>query len=327
MVSLVVCGAINWDTSCFVERLPVPGQEVVAEYISRVSGGTGGNVAVAAARILGAKEVALIGALGRDDIAGQQIAALEDEGVVTVGISRIAGEESGQAYILIDRAGENVIASHLGANARLAPRHLTKVELRRQLRECRGIVLTDSPLEVARRLINLARLHEIPVLWDPGILVEPDREALLSLAREAEVVFLNETEAGVLLGIERSDIRPRQLQELGFRSHIVLKLGARGALVHEASSGTLLEVPALPLRELGLNVINTVGCGDVFAGVFAAYYVTGSGLEQSLIMAGAAAGLNATRPETRGCPDRTRVEEVADRSARFGFTIRTRQLL
>jgi ribokinase len=113
MIRLVVCGAINWDTSCFVDRLPVPGEEVVAEHMGRVSGGTGGNVAVAAARILGAKEVALIGALGRDDIAGQQIAVLEDEGVVTTGISQIAAEESGQAYILVDQEGENVIASHL----------------------------------------------------------------------------------------------------------------------------------------------------------------------------------------------------------------------
>ena len=83
MVRLVVCGAINWDTKCFVDRLPVPGEEVAAEHVSQVSGGTGGNVAVAAARILGPEEVALIGALGRDDIAGQQIAALEDEGVIT----------------------------------------------------------------------------------------------------------------------------------------------------------------------------------------------------------------------------------------------------
>ena len=65
MVSLVVCGAINWDTSCFVERLPVLGEEVPIKHITRVSGGTGGNVAATAARILGAKEVALIGALGK----------------------------------------------------------------------------------------------------------------------------------------------------------------------------------------------------------------------------------------------------------------------
>jgi ribokinase len=327
MVSLVVCGAINWDISCFVERLPVPGEEVTAEHITRVSGGTGGNVAVAAARILGAKEVALIGALGRDDIARQQIAILEDEGVVTTGIHQIAGEESGQAYILIDQAGENVIASHLGANARLGLKHLKKVEVKQQLRECQGIVLTDPPLEVVEGLINSAKRYVIPVLWDPGILISPNREALLSLAKEAEVIFLNETEASALLGTAELKTSFHELKKLGFRNHIVLKLGAQGAVMVEPTNGTLIEVPALPLRELGLNVINTVGCGDVFAGVFAAYYVLGSGLEQSLIMASTAAGLNATRPETRGSPDRANLEEVANRSRQFGFVLRERKLI
>jgi len=327
MVSLVVCGAINWDISCFVERLPVPGEEVTAEHVTRVSGGTGGNVAVAAARILGAKEVALIGALGRDDIARQQIAILEDEGVITTGIHQIMGEESGQAYIMIDQAGENVIASHLGANARLGLKHLKKVELKRQLRECRGIVLTDPPLEVAKGLINLAKRHDIPVLWDPGILINPNREALLSLAKEAEVIFLNETEASAMLGTSELKTSFHELKKLGFRNHIVLKLGSQGAVMLALASSTVIEIPALPLKELGLNVINTVGCGDVFAGVFAAYYVLGSGLEQSLIMASTAAGLNATRPETRGSPNRATLEEVADRSRNLGFVVRERKLI
>jgi len=327
MIKLVVCGAINWDIGCFVDRLPVPSEEVVAEYITRVSGGTGGNVAVAAARIFGAKEVALIGALGRDDIARRQIAILEEEGVVTEGISQIGAEESGQAYILIDQKGENVIASHPGANARLGLKHLRKVEVRRQLRECRGIVLTDPPLEVAEELINVAKRYEIPALWDPGILIGPGRETLLSLAREADVIFLNETEASALLGIEKSDVSPQRLQKLGFDNHIVLKLGAQGALMLEPASGTVIEIPALPLKELGLNVINTVGCGDVFAGVSAAYYVTGSSLGQSLVMASVAAGMNATRPETRGSPERAALEAMEQRSRNLGFALRESRAL
>ena len=327
MVKLVVCGAINWDTSCFVQWLPVPGQEVVAEHMNRVSGGTGGNVAVAAARILGAKEVALIGALGRDDIAGQQIAGLEGEGVVTTGISQIAGEESGQAYILVDNTGENVIASHLGANARLSLKHLKTLEVRRHLRECQAMVLTDPPLEVAQRLMNVARQYEIPVLWDPGILINSNREELLSLAGEAQVIFLNEIEACNLLGIEKSDMNPQQLRKLAFDNHIVLKLGVRGAAMIDLAGGALSEIPALPLKELGLDVISAVGCGDVFVGVFAAYYVMGRNLEQSLIMASAAAGLSAARPETRGSPDRDRLEEVANSSDKLGFTVRKRELI
>ena len=327
MVSLVVCGAINWDISCFVERLPVPGEEIIAEHITRVSGGTGGNVAVAAARILGTRAVGLVGALGRDDIARQQIAILEDEGVVTTGIHQIAGEESGQAYIMIDQAGENVIASHLGANARLGLKHLRKVEVKQQLRECQGIVLTDPPLEVAEGLINLAKRYGIPLLWDPGILINQNREALLSLAKEAEVIFLNETEASALLGTSELKTSFHELKKLGFSNHIVLKLGAQGAVMLEPANSTVIEVPALPLKELGLNVINTVGCGDVFAGVFAAYYVVGTNLRESLIMASAAAGLNATRPETRGSPDRAKLEEVVNRSRSLGFVLRERKLI
>ncbi len=327
MASLVVCGAINWDISCFVERLPVPGEEVTIRYITRVSGGTGGNIAVAAARILGARKVALIGALGKDDIARQQIAALEDEGVIIEGIQHIKGEESGQAYILVDQTGQNVIASHLGANARLGLGHLNKTQVKQQLQECRGIVLTDPPLEVAEELMNLAKRRDVPVLWDPGILISPNREALQSLAKEAEVLFLNETEASALLGTEELNRSLQRLQELGFGNHTVLKLGSQGAAMLEPASGLIVEISALPLKELGLNVINTVGCGDAFVGAFAAYYIMDANLQKSLIIASAAAGLNATRPETRGSPDQANLEEVANRSRNLGFVLRERKLL
>jgi len=326
MANLIVCGAINWDISCFVERLPVPGEEVIVKHITRVSGGTGGNIAVAAARILGAKEVALIGALGKDDIAHQQIAALEAEGVIITGVKQIAGEESGQAYILVDQTGQNIIASHLGANARLGLKHLNEAQVKQQLQECQAIVLTDPPLEVAEELINLAKRRAVPLLWDPGILIGQEREVLLSLAKEASVLFLNETEASALLGIEEVNTSLHKLKKLGFGNHAVLKLGAQGAAVLDSANAKVIEVPALPIKKLGLNVISTVGCGDVFAGVFAAYRVMGSSLEQSLIMASAAAGLNATRPETRGGPDRASLEEVANRSRELGFVVRERKL-
>jgi ribokinase len=326
MTSLVVCGAINWDISCFMERLPVPGEEVTIRHITRVSGGTGGNIAVAAARILGAKKVALIGALGKDNIAHQQIAALEEEGVITEGIDHVVEEESGQAYILVDQNGQNVIASHLGANARLGLAHLNKEQVKQQLQECRGIVLTDPPLEVAEKLINLAKRYDVPLLWDPGILISPNREALQSLAKEVEVLFLNETEANALLGIDELNTSLQRLKELGLGNHAVFKLGSQGAAMLEPASGMVTEVPALPLKKLGLNVVNTVGCGDVFAGVFAAYHVMGSNLAQSLIMASVAAGLNATKPETRGSPDRANLEEVANRSQKLGFATQERNL-
>jgi ribokinase len=322
MARLVVCGAINWDISCFVERLPVQGEEVMVKNITRVSGGTGGNIAVAAARILGTKEVALIGALGKDEIARRQIAALEDEGVITDGIDCIEGVESGQAYILIDGTGQNVIASYLGANARLTQEHLNNAQIKQQLEECRGIVLTDPPLEVAEKLIKLAKQRSVPLLWDPGILINPNRDTVQSLAKEAEVLFLNETEASALLGAEGLNTSLQKLIDLGYSNHVVLKLGAQGAAMLEPASGLIVEAPALPLEELGLSVVSTVGCGDVFAGVFAAYHVTGDDLRKSLIMASTAAGLNATRLETRGSPARTALEATEQQFRNLGFKVK-----
>jgi ribokinase len=322
MARLVVCGAINWDISCFVERLPVQGEEVIVKNITRVSGGTGGNIAVAAARILGTREVALIGALGKDEIARRQIAALEDEGVITDGIEYIEGVESGQAYILIDGTGQNVIASYLGANARLTREHLNNAQIKQQLEECRGIVLTDPPLEVAGKLIKLAKQHSVPLLWDPGILIDPNRDVVQSLAGEAEVLFLNETEASALLGTDGLNETLQKLKELGFANHVVLKLGARGAAMLEPASGLIVEAPALPLEELGLNVVSTVGCGDAFAGVFAAYDVIGNNPRKSLIMANTAAGLNSARPETRGSPARTALEATEQQFRNLGFKVK-----
>ena len=49
---MTVIGALNWDINLFVKHIPKPGEEVVVTRIDRVPGGKGGNVAVAAARIL-----------------------------------------------------------------------------------------------------------------------------------------------------------------------------------------------------------------------------------------------------------------------------------
>jgi len=322
MVGLAVCGAINWDVSCFMDRLPVAGEEVAVRQITRVSGGTGGNVAVAGARILGAEKVALIGAVGQDDIAQQQIAALEGEGVITEGIQRIAGEESGQAYILVDQAGQNVVASHLGANARLGREYVHRAWVNQQLNQSRSVVITDPPFEAAEELLDVAKQSGVGVLWDPGVLVSQNRDALRTLARKVEVLFLNETEASSLLGTEQLDTSLQRLQETGFSNRIVLKLGARGAVMFEPEKDLMVEVPALPLEQLGLNVINTVGCGDAFVGAFAAYHALGANLRKSLIMASAAGCLNATRSETRGSPERQILEDTEQKCRDLGFAVR-----
>jgi len=109
---LLVTGALNWDINLFVKHLPKPGEEVVVEKIERVPGGKGGNVSVAAARILGPGRVALTACVGKDDVGRKQISVLRDDGVDTSGIQVLDHVESGQAYITVDDNGTNVIETH-----------------------------------------------------------------------------------------------------------------------------------------------------------------------------------------------------------------------
>ena len=324
MASLVVCGAINWDITCFVEKLPSPGEEVPVRRVQRVSGGTAGNVAVAAARILGRGAVALLGALGDDDIGSQQIAALEAEGVVTDGIRKVSGMHSGQAYILVDDRGENIIATSLGANAALRAMGLIARDIDRLLHGCRAIAITDPPLEVVEALVLLAQERGIPSLWDPGVLLADHSGALSSMTCRVDTLFCNEVEAAALFNSTEPDVVLKHVSRLGFRNQVVMKLGSRGAALLEPATRKVVETPALPLDRLGMQVVGTVGCGDAFVGAFAAYRILEADSAKALLMASVAAGLNATRQETRGSPDRATLEMVQQRACKIGYSLRRR---
>ncbi len=319
MSRVLMCGAINWDTTCFVDHLPVPGEEVTCDHVSEVSGGTGANAAVAAARILGAGEVALLGALGRDRLARAQLSILTSEGVAINAIVRLRDQQSGHAYILVDRTGQDIIATNLGANAALNERHVSRSKLSALLAGCRCAVITDPPLPVTETILLAAAATDVPVLWDPGILAAHGWDILAPLTSHVDSLLLNEEEAAQLFGMaEPSDIL-RSLDLRGAPSCIVLKRGSRGSLLLDRATGDITQIPPLPLESLGLTVVSTVGCGDVFLGAYAAYLALGRGRHDALIAASAAAALNATHPETRGGPTQRLLEDTMKRARPLGF--------
>ena len=319
MATVLVCGAINWDTTCLVQHLPIPGEEVTCDNISEVPGGTGANAAVAAARIFGSDEVALFGALGKDSIAAVQLGVLESEGVVHYPVVQIPGQSSGHAYIFVDHGGQNVIASNFGANAALSVRHARQARLSTLLQECRCVVLTDPPLPVASYLVQAATDLGIPSLWDPGILVQHGWSALGPISRCVDTLILNDAEAHRLFAATNPRDIVRNLDPGQTPAYLLLKQGARGALLVECSTGATTSIPALPLDALGLSTISTVGCGDVLLGAYAAYLALGRERSNALLMASAAAGLNATMPETRGGPTRTLLEATFLKAQSLGF--------
>jgi ribokinase len=302
LVDLICCGAINWDINLFVERLPRTGEEVPVKDIQRVSGGTAANVSVAAARILGKGRVAFIGALGEDAIAEKQIQVLKEEGVDPSGVLLIPDEESGQAYISIDEEGENEIHTYFGSNLRLTGDHMQDPERINLLKEAKICIIMDPPLETAERLAEICKDNGVQVIWDPGVYVEEGLEELMPTLVNVNYFILNHIEYENLLGT--SD--PKQVAKK-LSSHVkditaIIKHGSEGCILFEENGGTFIHMEAAPLHELGLKVVNTVGCGDAFIGGFASALVEGKNHVEALRQAIAAGSYKATQMETRGGP-------------------------
>ncbi|MCS7117110.1 MAG: ribokinase [Nitrososphaerales archaeon] len=306
MIDLVCCGAINWDINLFVRRIPNVGEEVEVLKVTKVPGGTGANVSVAAARILGSGRVALIGALGDDEIGRKQIEILEGEGVKTSSIKIVEGKESGQAYILIDEEGNNVINTFLGANRLLLPEDLDRNEINLSLKEAKVVVVMDPPLETAKRIINEAHRAKRIVIWDPGLYVEMGLKKLSPILNDVDYFILNEIELEKLTGTTDPRIVKKMIQ-----NNLIIKQGSKGSTLvkgHEAIS-----ISAVPLNEFKLKVVNTTGCGDVFIGAFASFKALNFDDEEAIKRANCAAAIKATRYETRGGPTFDQLEDFYGR--------------
>ena len=192
---LTVVGSINLDLVVQAERLPRPGETVSGARFSRVPGGKGANQAVAAAR-LGA-EVALVGCVGRDDVAEEALAGLRERGSRSGGIS---GAPTGIALITVDAAGETTIVVAPGANAELRPEDLSLAAADAVL--CQQ----EIPAETVARAAELASRFFLNAA--------PARQG----APEAELTIVNRLE----------------LDALGERPGLVcLTLGAEGAVLLE----------------------------------------------------------------------------------------------
>ena len=305
-----------------MESLPTPGQEVTVSEVARVPGGTAANVAVAAARILPANAVAFVGALGDDAIAEQQREILHSEGVAAEGVVTIPEAESGQAFILVDADSQNVIASVLGANALLTPDHFRQPAIRDMILRARNCAITDPPLPVIEEILNITGATECRVSWDPGVLVA-DSDVVLSLARRVDTLLLNEEESTSLFGGSSPRDIGRRLRDEGWTNRIILKQGGQGATVIDLANGQLIEVPPLPLTELGMNPVNSVGAGDAFHGALAALEAERQEFADALFGATAAAGIKVSRSGTRDAPTSDELTQVLAAWRERGSSVRT----
>jgi ribokinase len=313
MVKVVVAGAINWDINLFVQRFPRPGEEMPVVRIAGGPGGKAGNVSVAAARLLGPGQVGIIGALGHDDIAEKQIRLFKNEGVETSVISRKAEAESGQAYIITEESGENIIHTYFGANTMLEPTDVSRMGVKEMIQSAAIAVIMDPPQCTVEAVTRIAHEAGRLVTWDPGVRAEAGMEKLQHVLLCTSYLFLNEAEVEYMTGVREPEEAARRLLAINPDMTAILKSGKEGFQVFGPQTTT--RIPGIDLAEWGLRVVNTVGCGDAFLGAFSAAKALKLSDEEALNWANWAGALKATKSETRGSPTRRELEEWLSRTA------------
>lgn len=302
MLATVVIGAINWDINLFVKRFPKKGEEILVDRLTRVPGGKGANVAVAAARLLGPDKVGVLGGLGKDSIAEEQVQIFKQEGIVISGLKFFTESESGQAYILIDERGENMIHSYRGANSMIQPDDLDNSNVRTLVSEASIITIMDPPLKTSVKLAGAAKQLGKTVAWDPGVSAQLGISKLSELLKNVDYIAANESETENLTGTKTAREAAKRLIRAHPKLKVITKLGAKGSILHEGAKRII--GPPLDLSAHSLKVVNTVGCGDAFLGAFVVALSEGRSDQESLMWGNTAAGLKATRAETRGSPNR-----------------------
>jgi ribokinase len=306
---LSVIGAINWDTSIFEQRFARPGEEVSVTNVEEFSGGKGANAAVAAARVLGKGRVACLGALGDDAIRLSQLADLEAEGVVSDGILKIDGCQSGRAYVLIDAEGRKTIHTHFGANIMITGRDVRQGGCARLIGRTGMMVVMDPPTEAALAAAETARRAGASVIYSPGVRTQDGTRALQMVLASTDFLVVDRIELLNLYGADDEEGALMRAKENLPGMTVVVTLGSDGCMI--AEGGSLTRVPGVNLSSLGKKVLNTTGCGDAFLGVFASYMLMGRGSLESARWANLAGALKATRLETRGSPTRRQLEVAA----------------
>jgi ribokinase len=299
MPKILVCGAINWDTTLFVERFPNPGEEIRATKVISVPGGKAANTAVAGAKILGTNNVGVIGMLGADSIAENQIKILENEGIDTSLIFRHEGMLSGQAYVIVDRKGENVILTYQAANLAIMPEEVAQPKVLSAIDNSSTVIVIDPPLDTAGSLITYASKATKRIIWSPALLTSYGISALQKYLSHVDYLILNQQEAGSLTSIEDGVEACSKLSNSLSGINVVVTLGDKGCTL--CTNGKNMIIPPLDFSS-DLRIVSTVGAGDAFLGAFGALKLKGFEDAQALYLANVAAALKASREDTRASP-------------------------
>ncbi|MFI5040315.1 MAG: ribokinase [Acidimicrobiales bacterium] len=282
---VVVVGSVNLDTTVVVERLPAPGETLLATGLHTAMGGKGANQAVTCARQ--GVTTAFVGAVGDDATGRALLDTLAEEGV-DLRFTRVVPPgmaQTGQALITVDGAGANTVIVAAGANAALTR---GDVEVARAWISQARIVLVQLEIGSAavRAALMLGRTGGARNILNPAP-ARPLDDGLLALC---DFLIPNEHEAALLTGVDVPEEAALALADRARDAVVLVTCGADGVVVCGPDRAVHRR------RAIPATAIDSVAAGDAFCGALAAGLAQGRPLADALYRALAAGAHAVTIP-------------------------------
>ena len=250
----------------------VYGGKMEVEEVTIVSGGGATNTAVSFAR----KDLksAVVAEMGNDPQSLLVHKDLEENQVDTRFLVQEAGETTAVSVVLIADDGGRSIMVHRGAAALL-----TKEDIPLDLMDTRWIHISSlgGNIELLKTLLSWAKTKQVRVSFNPGMKEIGQKEKLLPLLSQIEILFLNRDEAKELWGIDyRDEGLWKSMQAIPGAYVTVMTDGANGGKV--CVNGKVSFYEGVKVKK----VVDSTGAGDAFASGMVAGVLYGKTYEQAV---------------------------------------------
>ena len=268
---LLCVGDIDLDRMIGVETLPTFDGKASGRPLGDWPGGMAANVAMAAQRL--ETPTRLVGLVGDDPAGGQVLAGLERAGIDISHCRSVAGCETFTSLVFLTASGEKALVR---VETPAFMPHPSDVTAEVMADVGHAHVSYGSPA-LARAVVDVAEAAGVPVSMDLELADAPGPSAeLAALLPRLDLLFVNRSMRAVL-------------DELGLPGAggpaLVTTLGAEGAR-YEDASGTVHQ------PGISVDVKDTTGAGDCFAGAFLNARLSGAPVARCLAFANVAAALS-----------------------------------
>jgi len=165
MKKTLIIGSYNVGLAVIGDKIPAVGETVMGREFEMGPGGKGSNQAIALARLKAPMK--FMCRVGDDHFGQDALLLFKKENISLDAIRVVPGYHTGVGVILIDKNGYNAIGVAPGANYQLSIEDLL-ANLELFIEADYMLIQLECRLEVVEKAIELARDHDVKVIFNPA---------------------------------------------------------------------------------------------------------------------------------------------------------------